>query len=264
MSNQPSITLPDTPIPNAARIYDYTLGGSFNVEADRQAAEYMFSLLPSTRKWVRLLRDFLQEVARELYAEGFTQFLDLGSGLPTEDHIHRVVPKAKVIYVDNDPLTVEYSRKLLRDVPNVFYVQGDLLNPASILESEILQREIDPTQKVAIGLNGVLTHMVWDDIRTLAESLYEWAPQGSQIYETVETKEIGKMTPQFQQFLDMFEQAGDRLHLMSLEENMEVMKPWRFLRIEPVADYLLKPKGYITKQDREGVGLEFYAALLAK
>ncbi|MBA3534020.1 MAG: SAM-dependent methyltransferase [Ardenticatenales bacterium] len=264
MTTQNTIPLPETEIPNAARIYDYTLEGTFNVETDRQAAEYMFHLVPSTRKWVKLLRSFLQEVARELYAEGFTQFLDLGSGLPTTDHIHTVVPKARVIYCDNDPLTVEYGQALLKDVPNAHYILGDLTNPAEILDSPVVKSVIDPSQKVAIGLNAVLTHLRWNEIKSLAETLYGWAPDGSKIYETVETKEIGKTTPQFQQFLAIFQQAGSPMYMMSLEENMEVMRPWHFIRIEPVADYLERDRNYITEADREGVGLEFYAALLGK
>jgi hypothetical protein len=82
----------DTNVPNAGRVYDYVLGGHHNFEADRQAAEYMISLVPSTRKWVRMLRMFLQEAARQLGQEGFDQFLDFASGLPTEESQELVKP----------------------------------------------------------------------------------------------------------------------------------------------------------------------------
>jgi hypothetical protein len=51
-----------------------------------------------------MLRSFLQEVAQTLHDEGFRQFLDLASGLPTQDHIHSVAPEARVVYNDVDPL----------------------------------------------------------------------------------------------------------------------------------------------------------------
>ena len=85
----------DAEAPNAARIYNYTLGGSHYRPADQAAAEYMFSLVPSTPKWVRMLRDFLQQAARQLWDEGITHFIDFASGLPTQDHIHHVLPEAK-------------------------------------------------------------------------------------------------------------------------------------------------------------------------
>lgn len=61
-----------TETPNAARIYNYMLGGKHWYLADQAAAEYMMSLVPSTQKWVHMLRDFLQQAAPQLYAQGFT------------------------------------------------------------------------------------------------------------------------------------------------------------------------------------------------
>lgn len=250
--------------PNAARIYDYTLGGTLNREVDRQAAEYMFSLLPSTRKWVQMLRAFLYKAASELYGEGFEQFLDLGSGLPTQDHVHHAAPDATVVYVDNDPLTVNQGQTLLADVPNATYVQGDLQNIEAVLQSPEVQSKIDPTKKVAIGLNGISVFFQPEELHQLAQTLYTWAPDGSQIYITYETKEKDKTTPAWEQFIAMFTTAGSPMYVLSLEENEASMRPWRTLWIQPVAEYLGKPEGYITEVDREGVGVEFWAARLGK
>lgn len=250
--------------PNAARIYDYTLGGTLNREVDRQAAEYMFSLLPSTRKWVRMLRAFLQQAARDLYAEGFDQFLDLGSGLPTEDHVHHAVPSARVVYVDNDPTTVQQAQTLLQNTSNATYLEGNLMDLKSMLHSPAIQQTLDLTKKVAIGLNGISVFFQPDELHTLAQSLYEWAPEGSQIYITYETKEKDESTPTWEQFIAMFTTAGSPMYVLSLEENEEAMRPWRTIWIKPVADYLGMPEGYITEADREGVGVEFWAARLGK
>lgn len=250
--------------PNASRIYDYTLGGKLNHAVDRQAAEYMFSLVPSTRKWVIMLRAFLQQVARDLYEEGFTQFLDLGSGLPTQDHIHHVLPDATVIYMDLDPLTVEHGQQLLADKEKVHYLEGDLRNIEAVLRSDVVRERIDLTQKVALGLNAVLVFLTRDEVEDLSRALYDWAPAGSKIYVTLETKAIGKTTPEWEEFIRMFAVAGSPFYLVSLEENMEMLRPWRPIRIEPVADYLGHPPGYITEADREKVDLEFYSVLLQK
>lgn len=132
-ATDPNLDKLNTAFPNAARIYDYTLGGSANFEADRMAAEAMFQLIPSTRKWVNMLRSFPQEVAQTLHDEGFRQFLDLASGLPTQDHIHAVVPEARVVYNDVDPLTVNHARNMLDGVPNARYVPGDMRQINDIL-----------------------------------------------------------------------------------------------------------------------------------
>lgn len=250
--------------PNASRIYDYTLGGTLNHEVDRRAAEYMFSLVPSTRKWVRMLRAYLQQVARDLHEEGFAQFLDLGSGLPTQDHIHHVLPDAHVIYVDIDPLTVERGRQLLVGNERAQYLEGDLRNLEALLRSDGVKEHIDLSKKVALGLNAVLVFLTRDEVEEMARVLYDWAPAGSKIYVTLETKAIGKTTPEWEEFIRMFAVAGSPFYLVSLEENMEMLRPWRPIRIEPVSDYLGHPPGYITEEDREQVDLEFYSVLLQK
>lgn len=255
----------DTTFPNAARIYDYTVGGSFNVAADREAAEYMFYLVPSTRKWVVMLREFLQVVARELYEDGFTQFLDLGSGLPTESHIHQVLPpEVRVVYCDIDPLTVQYGQALVADVPNAHYLEGDIQALEQFLQSEAVSSLIDRSKKVAIGLNGVVTFFQADEIQRIARVLYDWAPEGSEITATFETKDEGAMTPAFDQFEGMFAQTGSPMYFLSLDTYREAMQPWQVHRMETLADYLGKPEGYITEADREGVGIEFYAARFRK
>ena len=128
-------TIVDINIPNAGRVYDYVLGGSHNFESDRQAGEYMISLVPSTRKWVRMLRMFLNEATHRLSEEGFERFLDFASGLPTADHIHQLLPNASVVYTDSDPVTVVYSQELVKDNEKVRYLDGDIRNIAAILNS---------------------------------------------------------------------------------------------------------------------------------
>lgn len=254
----------DTTTPNAARIYDYTLGGTVNFEADRQAAEFMFQLIPSTRKWVRMLRAFLQEASRTLYDEGFTQFLDLASGLPTQDHIHAVVPEARVVYNDIDPLTVTYAQSLLADLDRVSYTEGDVRQIEAILRSDPVRKLLDLEDKVAIGFNGINVFLSQEETRHIAQTLHDWAPAGSKLFVTFETKNPDKMTPQFEQFLGMFAATGSPMTLHSLEDNVSWMKPWQVDRLEPLAEFLAMPDDYIVEEDREGVDLEFYGCIMSK
>lgn len=111
-----------TMVANAARVYDYMLGGTHNYQADQLAAEFMSALVPSTRNWVRRLRRFLHRASTELAAEGFDRFLDLGSGLPTQEHIHASAPHARVVYVDKDPMVVSFATEILCGNSEVCYV----------------------------------------------------------------------------------------------------------------------------------------------
>src|SRR5919109_127432 len=142
-------------VPNAARIYNYTLGGTHYFPVDQAAAEYMFSLVPSTPKWVRMLRDFLQQAARQLWDEGFTHFVDFASGLPTDDHIHHVLPDARVVYSDIDPYTYAQARQMVGHLPNVLYLNHDVREARSLLESSQVREFLGGERRVAFGLNGI-------------------------------------------------------------------------------------------------------------
>jgi hypothetical protein len=257
-------TPPD--VPNAARIYNYALGGSHYLPADQAAAEYMFSLVPSTRKWVHMLRQYLQHAATQLRADGFTHFVDFASGLPTDDHIHGVLPDARIVYSDLDPATYAAAQQMVGDLPNVLYLQADVREARSLLESQQVQDFLGGERRVALGLNGITVFLSPEEIRRLFHDLYEWAAPGSKLYITYETKEAGRMTPQMQQFLGIFEQAGSPFWMYTLEESIALSQPWQLppSGLQPLHEFLGLGADYITEADREGVGLEYYAAILEK
>ena len=252
--------------PNAARIYNYTLGGTHWLPVDQAAAEFMFSLVPSTPRWVRMLRDFLQEAARRLHAEGFTHFVDFASGLPTAEHVHATVPGAKVVYSDLDPYTVAEGRKMVAGLPNVLYLRHDVRDPLSLLRSPEVTEFLGGERRVALGLNGITVFLSPDEIRRVFHDLYEWAAPGSRLYITYETKEPGRMTPALEQAIDVFRQAGSPFWMYSLEESIELSAPWKLPEggLQPIADFLGLPPGHVTEADQEGVGLQYYAAILEK
>ena len=68
-----------------------------------------------------------------------------------------------------------------------------------------------------------------------------------------------------QQFVDMFDQMGTPYHFLTLEESRELTKPWvvEGRGFCPLAQLLGLPEA-IPEEDREGVGLEFYGAVLVK
>lgn len=80
----------NTSVPNVARMYDYMLGGRENFQADRDAAERLLRVVPDARQTMRHGRAFLRRAVRYLAEQGIGQFLDIGSGLPTQENLHEI------------------------------------------------------------------------------------------------------------------------------------------------------------------------------
>ena len=152
--------------PSIARVYDYWLGGTHNLQADRDAARAMIAVEPNGRAIIRANRDFLARAVRFLTDAGIRQFLDIGSGIPTQGSVHEVAqtgaPDAKVVYADIDPVAVAHSRAILRGNPAAVAVQGDLREPAAILATPEVRQLIDFGRPAGLLLAAVL-HFVPDD-----------------------------------------------------------------------------------------------------
>jgi SAM-dependent methyltransferase len=151
--------------PNAARVYDYYLGGSHNFAADREMAQRAIDLWPQVPMIIQANRAFLRRVVRYLVRAGVRQFLDLGSGIPTVGNVHEIAqqhaPDARVMYVDIDPVAVAHARMILADNPRAGVIQADLRRPDQILSHQQLGDLLDLTQPVALLIVAVL-HFVPD------------------------------------------------------------------------------------------------------
>jgi len=76
--------------PNAARIYDYFLGGACNFEHDREFADKFLEVMPEAEQAARHNRAFLRRAVRYCVEQGIRQFLDIGSGIPTVGNVHEI------------------------------------------------------------------------------------------------------------------------------------------------------------------------------
>ena len=151
----------ETGIPNIARVYDALLGGKDNYAVDRQAALALTAAIPHADRAARDNRAFLGRAVRYLAAEaGISQFLDIGTGLPTQGNVHEIAqavnPDARVVYVDNDNVVVSHGRALLAKAPGVLAVEGDLRYPRELLGRKEVRTFLDFTQPVAVLLVAVL------------------------------------------------------------------------------------------------------------
>jgi SAM-dependent methyltransferase len=150
----------------SARIYDYFLGGTHNFPADREAARAVAERFPLTPALARNNRAFLRRAVRYLAGVGVTQFLDIGSGIPTEGNVHEVaaevVSDARVVYVDVDPVAVSESLEILDARNQTIAILGDLREPQAVLAHQRVRGLIDFDRPVALLLNAVL-HFIPDD-----------------------------------------------------------------------------------------------------
>lgn len=141
--------------PNAARIYDYLLGGKDNYQADRDAAGHLQTVLPDVAKAAQANRRFLERVVRYLVGQaGIRQIIDIGTGLPTRDNVHqvaqRIAPETRVVYVDNDPVVVRHGLAMLATDEKVAVVESDLRTPRETITHPGLLKLIDFSGPVAL------------------------------------------------------------------------------------------------------------------
>jgi hypothetical protein len=151
--------------PSRARVHDYLLGGAHNLSVDRELADALVRLTPGIGPAMRAHRAFLRRVVRFLVEAGVTQFLDIGSGIPTMGHVHEVAQRAdpvcRVVYVDVDPVAVAHSRALLADNPNATVLRGDVREVEAILQHPQVTGMLDFGVPIALLALGVL-HFVPD------------------------------------------------------------------------------------------------------
>ncbi|MEU7403804.1 SAM-dependent methyltransferase [Streptomyces sp. NPDC044948] len=173
----------DTSKPHPARVYDWLLGGKDNYPVDQKVGE---TLPEEARGNAARNRAFMHRAAAWLAQSGVDQFLDIGTGIPTEPNLHQIVqkvrPEARVVYADNDPIVLRHAEALLTSSPEgvTAFLHADVRQPATILTraAEVL----DFDRPIALSLIALL-HFLPDDedpyavVRTLVAAL----PSGSHL-----------------------------------------------------------------------------------
>jgi len=181
-----AVTSPvDTSTPSVARMYDFYLGGKDNFAVDREAVRQLDAAAPGTAALAINNRRFLQRAVRTLAAEyGVRQFIDHGSGLPTQDNVHQIAqgvdPASRVVYIDNDPIVLAHGRALLAENSNTAVVQADMRDTEAVFAHPEVTRLIDLDRPVAALFVSVL-HCVpdSDDPAGLVARVFDRLPSGS-------------------------------------------------------------------------------------
>ncbi|MCF6467330.1 SAM-dependent methyltransferase [Nonomuraea sp. MG754425] len=153
----------DPTVPNSARMYDYFLGGKDSFPADVAAARKVQDRQPIIRAASRENRYFLRRAVRYLAELGIDQFLDLGTGLPTQGTVHEIATGARVVYVDHDPMVIAHAHALMigGDEHRVRIIEGDAREPHTILDHPQVVRHLDFDRPLGVLMLGLL-HFIRD------------------------------------------------------------------------------------------------------
>jgi S-adenosyl methyltransferase len=232
---------------HAARMYDFYLGGKDHFAADRVTAEKAMASWHSVRTAVRENRAFLGRAVRHLAEEaGIQQFLDIGTGLPSANNVHEVaqavMPDARVVYVDNDPIVLAHAKALLTGTPEgrTAFIEADLREPEKILQHPTAREVLDFDRPMALMLVAIL-HFLPDDedpagiVGTLVDALPsgsylvashvtpEFDPEG--VYGLERSYRAGGVRAQVRPLDDFVRLAFDGLEMV--EPGVELVSEWR-------------------------------------
>jgi hypothetical protein len=245
-------------------MYDYYLGGHHNFEVDRQAADQVVELLPFIPKAARLQRWCLQDIAEELTKRrGYDVIIDFASGLPTNDHIHHVVPEGTtVVYSDYDEVVVEYAQDILGDTSGVHYFRADFRQPMELLNRPNVKKIVGDARNVALVSWGIAGFLTDEELSDVARTLYEWAsPESCWVFQAL-------AMAGGEEVLQIYEEMGKPFYGRSLDAYKKLLKPWRTGEDGFIS--LLEWHGFdqsiMSEEDREtfGTGGAGYGAYLVK
>ncbi|XRQ05124.1 SAM-dependent methyltransferase [Actinomadura welshii] len=176
----------DTSVPHSARIWNYWIGGKDNYEIDREAGDAYAAGYPGVFAQAREARKFLMRSVEFLAGEaGVSQFLDVGTGLPTMQNTHEVAqrmnPHARVVYLDNDPVVLTHARALLNNTTPegvTVYIDSDFHRPDQIIADARNVLNLD--EPVNVMFMGVLGHAAsLEEAKSVIGGLMDELPSGS-------------------------------------------------------------------------------------
>ena len=227
----------DTKTPSGARGYDYILGGTDNYAIDRIMVDQVEAMLPGTKAATRNNRRFLERAVRYLVQDcGIRQFIDNGSGLPTQQNVHHiaqgVAPDARVVYVDNDPVVIRHQRvAALAENANTAFILADARDVDAIVDHADTRRLIDFGQPAAL-LYLAFLHFIpdQDDPYGMVGRLMDRLVPGSYLvisHATADEDEVRRAVTGFigENSKGNFGRVRTRQEVAAFFEGLEVVEP---------------------------------------
>ncbi|MFK0119174.1 SAM-dependent methyltransferase [Streptomyces sp. NPDC090994] len=165
MTRPDAVPAIDTSRPHPARVYDWWLGGKDNYPVDEELARKILAADETAVRGARANRRFMHRAVRTAAQAGLRQFLDIGTGIPTQPNLHQVAqdvaPECRVVYADNDPIVLRHAEALLHGCAegSTDYVHADVRDPDTVLGAA--GESLDLGRPVALSLVA-LTHYLGD------------------------------------------------------------------------------------------------------
>ncbi|MFF3919674.1 SAM-dependent methyltransferase [Streptomyces sp. NPDC001852] len=212
----------DTSRPHPARVYDWWLGGKDNYPVDEELARKILAVDGTVVRGARANRRFMHRAVRTAAEAGVRQFLDIGTGIPTEPNLHQVAqgvaPESRVVYADNDPIVLRHAEALLRSSAEggTYYVHADVRDPDTILR--LAGESLDFGRPVSLSLVA-LTHYLGeqeDDVFALVKRYVDELAPGSFLILSQVTQDLSPDA--VAGAAELFRRSGTPFHPRSLPE----------------------------------------------
>ncbi|MEU6552028.1 SAM-dependent methyltransferase [Streptomyces sp. NPDC046915] len=259
----------DTSRPHPARVYDWWLGGKDNYPVDEELARKILAVDGTVVRGARANRRFMQRATRAVAEAGVRQFLDIGTGIPTEPNLHqvaqRVAPESRVVYADNDPIVLRHAQALLRGSAEgrTDYVHADAREPDTILR--LAAESLDFSRPVALSLVA-LTHYLGDavdgdDVHGLLKRYVDALAPGSYLILSQVTPDLNPAA--IEKAAGLFRRNGTPFHPRALAEfsrffeGLELLGPG----VIPVTGWRPEPEDVVAQA--EGI-VPVYAGVARK
>jgi O-methyltransferase involved in polyketide biosynthesis len=168
-------------VATSAGVQDYWLGGKDNLAADRSAADAIQAVAPWIATGTRASRSFLCRAVIHMNDAGIEQFLDIGCGLPHDPDVHQIAqvrnPRARIVYVDNDPTIVAHARARLATDQRTVVIHADVRNPDVLTQAT--RAHLDLARPVGVLIVGLLELLSDQEAPDLTRLLRQTCPPGS-------------------------------------------------------------------------------------
>ena len=257
----------DTSRPHPARVYDWWLGGKDNYPVDEELARKILAVDGTVVRGARANRRFMHRAVRTAAEAGVRQFLDIGTGIPTEPNLHQVAqgvaPESRVVYADNDPVVLRHAEALLRSSAEggTDYVHADVRDPGTILR--LAGESLDFGRPVSLSLVA-LTHYLGDqedDVFELVKRYVDELAPGSflilsQVTQDLSPEGVAKAA-------ELFRRSGTPFHPRTLPEFSRFFDGLELLGPGVIPVYGWRPEPEAVAAQAEGV-VPVYAGVAVK
>lgn len=169
--------------PTVHGIYDFWLGGSQHMRADRELATAVAAEFPTVPARVRAAKEFHLRAARWCAERGISRFIRAGAvtWVPEGRNLHEAVPRAQVVYATRDAEAHQWALHQLACPPRVTAVQARVSDPAGLLAAPPVKAMTAEGEPVALVIGMVLHCAAGTDAAAHVEAYARALPAGSVI-----------------------------------------------------------------------------------